>query len=294
MPLHRLLPPASLMLAATLWGVVWYPYRLLEEAGMAGITATLLTYIPALAMLLLLHGGRCLRADGEHWTLLAVALAAGWTNIAYVLAVIDGEIMRVLLLFYLAPLWTVAFARLFLGERPGLAGFGVMALALGGALVMLWRDAAWPLPENSAEWLGLSAGVAYALANVLSRHLRHVATSTRSAWIFIGVLVLCLPIMAWQEQTLPASLDTGSLGLLLLTGAALVLATLAAQWGLAATPANRAIVILLLELVVAAFFSWYWAGEVMDGREWLGGAMIVAASLFSEHMEEQQREDEHA
>jgi drug/metabolite transporter (DMT)-like permease len=62
---------------------------------------------------------------------------------------------------------------------------------------------------------------------------------------------------------------------------ALLMATFAVQYGLAHTPANQAVVILLSELVVAALSSRLLAGEVMSAQEWLGGAMIVTATLFS-------------
>jgi drug/metabolite transporter (DMT)-like permease len=42
--------------------------------------------------------------------LLLIALVAGGCNLGYVLATVHGEVMRVLLLFYLAPLWTVLLA----------------------------------------------------------------------------------------------------------------------------------------------------------------------------------------
>jgi drug/metabolite transporter (DMT)-like permease len=37
--------------------------------------------------------------------------------------------------------------------------------------------------------------------------------------------------------------------------------------------------------VVAALSSWLLAGEAMRPQEWVGGAMIVAASLFSGKLE---------
>jgi len=72
-------------------------------------------------------------------------ISAGWTNFGYVQAIIEGEVMRVLLLFYLAPLWTVFFAHFLLGERLNRYGYTVIALSLGGALVMLWQPA-WVCP----------------------------------------------------------------------------------------------------------------------------------------------------
>jgi len=282
------LAPASLLLAATLWGIVWYPYRVLEAAGLSGSLATLLTYIVALVGVVLIFGPRIFRAETDRTWLLGVALAAGWTNIAYVLAVIHGEIMRVMLLFYLAPLWTLWLSRLVLGERPNTFGYLVIALSLGGAWVMLRGDGGgWPLPANGAEWFALSAGFAFALTNVLSRRLRHVAGGTRSAWIFCGAIAIASVSVLLDSASLPSltALDSVHWGWVGLTGLALVVATLSVQHGVAHTPANRAIVILLSELVVAAIASWWLAGEAMEGREWLGGAMIVAASLFSGRME---------
>jgi drug/metabolite transporter (DMT)-like permease len=288
MSLPSLLAPLSLVVAAAAWGIVWYPYRLLEQAGMPGVPATLLTYAIALVCLLVYFRPGVLRPAGNPRTLGVVALVAGVTNLAYVLAVIDGEIMRVMLLFYLAPLWTLMLARLLLNERPNHLGYVVVALSLTGAYVMLApAGGGLPLPGNFAEWLGLIAGVGFALGNVLSRRLRHVAESTRSAWIFAGVLAVTL-IPALGGTGLPADWPdlTHQHGLLaLVTAGLLILATVSAQYGLAHVRADRAVVILLSELFVAALASAWLAEERMGEREWIGGAMIVAASLFSGKME---------
>src|SRR4051794_3897576 len=50
------------------------------------------------------------------WLLAAIAVSAGFCNVGYVLAMLYGEVVRVMLLFYLAPLWTLLFAWLLLGE----------------------------------------------------------------------------------------------------------------------------------------------------------------------------------
>ena len=48
----RLLPVASLLFSATLWGVVWYPLRLLEQQGLAGAWSALISYSAALVVML--------------------------------------------------------------------------------------------------------------------------------------------------------------------------------------------------------------------------------------------------
>ncbi len=283
---HRWLAPLALVVAATTWGLVWYPYRLLEQAGLIGSVSSVLTYLVALPPLLILVLRHRLAAPDELGLLLVLAVVAGWTNLAYVLAVIDGEVVRVMLLFYLAPLWTVPCARLILNERASSMAWVVIALALGGAWVMLARNGDWPLPQSAAEWLGLSAGMGFALTNVLTRRLKAAPIVLRSLWVFVGVVTVSI-VYATAEGATPGVvrvLDGSGWWLVLLIALALLLATFTAQFGLAHTPANQAVVILLAELVVAALSSRWLAGEMMDTRESIGGAMIVTASLFSGRM----------
>lgn len=287
--LQRSLAVVSLIYSAMMWGLIWYPYRLLEEAGVSGVASSFFTYaVPFLVFGWLQR--RSLHAARGRWGwLLALALVAGWTNLAYVLAMLQGEVVRVLLLFFLSPLWTVLFARLLLKERLNRAGWAVMGLAAGGAMVMLWRpDGGWPLPTNRAEWLALSAGVAFALSNVISRHLGGVAEGARSVSVWFGVLVLTLAGLAIYPAELGFMADAKASVWLLLVGVGLALGsvTYAVQYGLARVPANQAIVIFLVELVVAGIASYFLAHERMGVQEWVGALMIVAASLFSGHMED--------
>lgn len=292
MPSASPLAPLSLLVAATTWGLIWYPYRLLQADGLSGSVSSLLTYaLGILPLLFLARRGRWHAPAGQWGWLLAVALTAGWTNLSYVLAVIHGEVMRVMLLFYLAPLWTVVFARLILKEHAGPWGWAVIGLALAGAYVMLGSsdDLAWqlPLPASGAEWLGLASGIGFALTNVVSRGARRIPIETRSLWTFIGVATMAgaFVLVEGMPSGVVAALGAGHWLLLAGVTLALVLATFTVQYGLAHTPANKAVVIMLFELVVAAISSQWLAGEMMGPREWIGGTMIVAATLFSMKLE---------
>lgn len=275
---------SALLCGATTWGLVWYPYRLLEQMGVSGALSSLLTYLlPLLAGIVVFR--RQLGGIAEHrGMLLAIGLTAGWTNLAYVLAILYGEIMRVLLLFYLSPLWTVLLARLLLGERPNIHGYLVMGMAFSGALVMLWQPSLGvPLPANDAEWLALSAGLMFAASNVLSRRGREIPVDLKSLGVWAGVSLLSLlALLVYPEQVLILkALPVNGWLMLVGVGALIYLVTVTVQYGLSHTPANQAIVIFLFELVVAAVASYFLADESLTLREWAGGALIVAASLFS-------------
>ena len=276
----------SLLTGATVWGLIWYPYRMLEAAGLSGVTATTLTYFVALVVGLVWWRDH-LRGVRPGWLLVVIGLASGGCNFGYVLATLHGEVMRVLLLFYLAPLWTVLLARLLLRERLNVWGGGVILLSLAGAATMLWHPRLGvPLPTSGAEWTGLLAGFLFALSNVLVRKAADYPIEVKSLAVFCGVLLIGLAAMPWAGGAAAAAPDAPMALLVLVLGIVLLLVNIVVQYGLMRVPATRAIVVLLFELVVAALSSWWLASEQMSLREWLGGAMIVAASLLSGLVEE--------
>jgi len=277
-------PAWALLFGAAFWGVAWYPYRLLARSGLDGIWSTALTYGCALAIGVAIFPRAVWRLRHAPWLAIVMGLAIGWSNLAYVLAVLEGEVMRVMLLFYLAPLWTVPLAWLLLRERLDRAGLAVIALAFAGAMVMLWKpQIGIPWPTSRPEWLGLVAGFLFALGNVLIRRLDTMSDAGKSIVIWAGVsgaALVHLPMSHVRPRN--ALMLAQSDGLLIAAlGVALVAMSLALQYGLARMPANRAIVILLFELVVAAFAAYFLAGETLRVQDWIGGGFIVAASIAS-------------
>jgi len=191
-------------------------------------------------------------------------------------------VMRVLLLFYLSPLWTVLLSRVLLGERLNGAGFAVIGLSFSGAMVMLWHpDLGLPWPGSGAEWLGVVAGFLFALSNVLIRKTSELSIELKSTAVCLGVVLLGAMALPFVSGGGVAGVGGLEWGLVVVVGVVLLVINLVVQFGLTHVAANQAIVIFLFELVVAAISSWLLAGESMGGKEWLGGAMIVGASLFS-------------
>ncbi len=278
-----------LLFGASMWGIIWYPYRLLQQQGVSGEISSLFSYAIPLLIFAWFHL-RDIKAARPYWRLLlGIGLAAGWTNMSYVLAVLEGEILRVLLLFYLAPLWTVVFARLLLQEQLNRWGYGVMALSLSGAMIMLWPpQGGFPLPANHAEWLALSAGMTFALANVLTRKASIVSLGAKSVAVWVGVTLVALLALAIEPGQWAFATSATSITWLMLLGVGLLIAamTYAVQYGLSHAPANQAIIIFLFELVVAAVSSYFLADEALSLKEWIGAALIIAGSLFSGHIED--------
>jgi len=274
-----MLPVGSLLLAATLWGTLWYPLRLLNEAGLDGVWTSLIAYgtVMALALpVLWKHRHEC--AD-QFVYLFGIGLASGWCNLAFILAMLDGTVVRVILLFYLSPLWAVLLGRLILKEHVSRAGLLILGVAMGGALMMLWvPELGFPWPQSTSDWLALSAGFSFALANVLIRKRPFVSVTNKVIASWWAAIALCLGWIVLYSAPLPQVGLTALGGAMVLGIVALGLATIAVQYGVNSMPVHRSAVILLFELIIGAVSASLLTDEVVQPVEWLGGAMILASA----------------
>ncbi len=275
----------GLLFGALCWGIVWYPYRIMDNAGVPGVVSSFYTYSIALVL--------AATYFARHWrgvfklplSIIWLSLVAGWTNLSYVLAIIDGEVMRVMLLFYLSPLWTLILAHFWLKEETHLAGIIAIVTSLLGAYIMLSGPevSGFPLPANTAEWLALSSGLGFALTNVMTRKSVHLSLRAKSFAVWLGVIVVCLGAMPLMQVSLssPAVFTPANWLIMGLIAILLLAATLFVQYGITMVKATRASVLFLFELVVAAVAAYFLTDETMHVNEWIGGTLIVVASVFA-------------
>lgn len=275
----------GLLFGALCWGIIWYPYRIMADAGVSGIVSSFYTYSIAVALAGIYFAAHWRGIFKLPLSIIWLSLVAGWTNLSYVLAIIDGEVMRVMLLFYLSPLWTLILAHFWLKEKTHLPGVVAIITSLLGAYIMLYDPATsrLPVPANSAEWLGLSSGFGFALTNVMTRKSVHLTLRAKSFAIWTGVMMVCLIAMPLMQVNLtsPAAFTLGNWLVMGLIAILLIAATFLVQYGVTLIKATRASVLFLFELVVAAIAAYFLTDETMQTNEWIGGALIVAASVFA-------------
>lgn len=288
-PNNNVLAILGLLFGATAWGVIWYPYRIMADAGVSGVASSFYTYsiatiIAGMYFAIIKDGlNTKLGSFRLSKTIIILSLVAGWSNLGYVMAVIHGEVMRVMLLFYLSPLWTLILAHFWLKEPISRAGFFAIVLSLIGAFTMLWQPHALPLPSSASDWLAVSAGLCFALTNVITRKSHHISLRTKSFAVWVGVVITALISVPFLHEQFPAPSFFSATQWLMMTLVALLLivVTMSVQYGVSKILASRAAVIFLFELVVASVASYYLAHEVMAWNEWLGGGLIIAAALIA-------------
>lgn len=274
-------PVLSLLAGATLWGVVWYPMRLLEGAGLSGSWLTLLVYIAAAVAGLVLAGRQCHWLGRQPLLMTGIALSAGWTNLAFVLAILDGNVMRVLFLFYLSPAWAILLGWLVMKEQIDRWTMVIFVVALTGGGLMLSRPGMpLPLPASSADWLALTSGMAFAVSNTFVNKAQAAPVSVKSLAAWLGVVALSVLLIAFRNEPAPVLTPMLVLGVVALAWLGTVVMTLLVQYGVTHMPVHRSGVILLFELVAGAISQQLLTNEVLLPREWFGGVLVVAASLL--------------
>lgn len=277
---------AALVFNAFVWGLSWWPLRGLHEAGLHPLWATAGVYLLAVALLLARASrqlGVLLRRPG----LWALAAAAGLTNAAFNWAVTLGDVVRVVLLFYLMPLWAVGLGWALLGERPDGRAVLRVLLALAGAGLVLAPDGGPAAALGLPELLGLLGGFGFALNNVLLRREAEAPAGARALAMFVGGLLVAGLLAAvlslagqapWPAAPWPLP---GWLPLASLLALAFIASNLALQHGAARLPAHVTAVVMLAEVPFAALSAVALGEQVLTLAMLAGGSLIVLAAALA-------------
>jgi drug/metabolite transporter (DMT)-like permease len=195
-------------------------------------------------------------------------------------------VVRVVLLFYLMPTWSLLLAWWLLGERPNTPALARMGLALlGVVLVLKTPDMPWPVPQSLPDVLALLGGLSFALTNVLLLRLQHTPEPSRMVAMFGGgaLMALLCAVLAQVSGLVPVlTWDVAAWWpwALVLTLAFLV-GNLALQYGAARLSAHTTSMVMLSEVVFASVSSVSLGASVLTWRIALGGGLIVLAALLA-------------
>lgn len=273
-------PVLVLLFSSFLWGLTWLPLKYFGGFGLQGVNVTLAGYgsVGVLAVPWLLRRAGSLRRDAR--SVLLLALLGGLANLAFASAIVKGDVVRVMVLFYLLPAWGVLGGWLLLGERVDRVRKLTVAGALGGAFLILGGPSVFVQRPSLADALAVVSGLALALNNVLFRKLERVPVPDKVAAMFVGCLLWALPLTLLGVQPLPSGvpaevwLELSAFGLVWL-----FVATVGTQWGVSHMETGRSSVLIIMELVTAVISAALINGSRLRPIEWLGGLLIVAAAF---------------
>ncbi|MGJ7605837.1 DMT family transporter [Variovorax sp. LT1R20] len=279
------MPALALIFNAFVWGLSWFPFRHIERHGLHPVWTTCLIYL-AIAIVMGIVRRHAWKGFAAYPMLAVLGLAAGFTNVGFNWAVTQGDVVRVVLLFYLMPLWSVLLGWVLLGERPTGSALARVALALTGVVVVLKTPGTdWPVPSSLPDWLGLAAGFGFAVTNIVLRHLRQAPGESRALAMFCGCTfvagIAALGGTAIGAITSPLQATPGWFGWAALLGTGFVIANVCLQYGAARLAASATSVIMLSEVLFASVSSVALGASTMEPRILVGGALIVLGAVWA-------------
>ncbi|MDP1741042.1 DMT family transporter [Polaromonas sp.] len=281
---HVALPVAALIINAAVWGMSWWPFRELQSLGLHPLWSTALIYFFSLGCIVVWRPGAW-RSFVQHPQLWLLALAAGLTNVGFNWAVTVGDVVRVVLLFYLMPAWSVLLAWAVLGETPTRASLLRLLLAMTGVLIVLKAPGSpWPVPQGIADWLALMGGLSFAATNVLLRKLEYTPSASRMLAMFGGggVLASAAALLGLAGGIVSAPVwTTAWLPVALGLGLAFLISNMALQYGAARLAASTTALVMLTEILFASLSAAALGAAEFSPRTLVGGSLIVLAALLA-------------
>ncbi|MCS5623623.1 MAG: DMT family transporter, partial [Candidatus Marinimicrobia bacterium] len=270
------------LVAATLWGLYWIPLRYLENSGISGLWASLLIYV--VAFFFVFPRFFKLRADFYTSKTLYILLAifAGWTNLAFVLALLEGEVVRVMILFYLSPVWATLLAFFILNERLKKRNIMALVLAIAGVFLISWHpEIEFTKSFDRADFYAVTSGVAFAISNILVRKIGGLSHSVKMCSAWFGVMVLAGCGILLTQDSFPVVTLNNLLLIFVLGFPLMIIMTWTAQYAVSNLPIYLSSVLFLFEIIVGAISAVMLANEFITIIQFIGIIMILSAGLIN-------------
>lgn len=271
-----------LLLASILWGLTWLPLKFLHDEGFQGIAVTFYVYLILFGLMSpwVWRQRVYLKA---HWRVFfAVFILGGGAQLAFNTALIYGEVIRVMVLFYLVPLWGVLGGRLFLKERIDTVRWLGVGLSVIGAFLVVGGMNAFIAPPSWIDLVALLSGFLFAMNNIVFRVSPAVPVYSKLAFMFLGAVLLSSILLFITEQS-PWNLEVSNQAWLFLglyAAVWMMMANLGTQWAVTHMESGRSSIIVIMELVTAVVSASILLGETLSPHEMVGGTLIVLAAFL--------------
>jgi drug/metabolite transporter (DMT)-like permease len=256
----------------------------MDEAGITGAWATVMFYLVPFVLMAPIGLWRWRRLLEGGFGLHVTGMIAGGALVLYADALIYTEVIRGMLLYYLTPVWSTLLARLWLKDPITPARGVAIAFGLAGMLVIFGIDTGIPRPRNAGDWMGLAAGMVWAVAAVRMRGDKetHAVEFTVVYFGWGAVAALVIAVMPFAGNPPLPSLETTAGVLPWLLPVLLIVVmpgSFAVMWGTPLLSPGLVGILFMTEISVGTVTAALWAGEPFGLREITGVLLISIAGL---------------
>jgi drug/metabolite transporter (DMT)-like permease len=177
----------------------------------------------------------------------------------------------------LAPVVVTFGAWFWLGERVTFRFLAGMALAMGGAALLVNASAALGPRYVLGDMLGLITAGFFGSYVLTVAHLRdrHAASTIMFYSSTVSCVLLLVATLAAGESLLPRS-QNGWIALFALAWISQAMGQGLIAYALGHLPASFSALAILIEPLTAAILGWVWLGEELGALQAVGGVIVLA------------------
>ena len=272
----------AVLIAAGIWGLYWIPLRYLAGMGVREDWAVALINIPAafVALALFLWQFRSQLAHVRRGALIGIFM--GLTVALFTIGLVLSSVVRVTLLFYLAPIWSTLIGSYWLQEEVPRGRWIAIAIGLLG-LGFLVSQGGGQVPLNIGDALGFLSGITWAVGGAMIKRYGEVPMPTLLLFQFCLASLFALLFGAlWGQTSAPslALLQQVAAASTVISIGIILPSILIIFWAQKFLFPGRVALLMMSEVIVATFTaSLMLPEEAMGMLEWIGACLIIGACV---------------
>ena len=277
-------PNLTVVISCLFWGTYWIPLRLIDKSNNGSVWPICISFLLLSIILIkpLLRSLNIVFIHKNYYFFIGCLFAAIGISL-YSESLLRGEIAKVVVLFYLCPIWGTIFSRIILHHPFTIKRICSIILGLIGLEIIIGVEEGIFFPSAIVEWIALLAGLTWAMSTTFF-HLADTThgvekTSLTSFLIPFLFLLLCF-IPGGRNIGLAnnlLSIHPIYIWMILFAVIWLLPSILLTYFSVEVLDPGRLNILLAFEVVVGFLSAALLTEEVISYREYLGAVFVITA-----------------
>jgi drug/metabolite transporter (DMT)-like permease len=277
-------PNLTVIVSCLFWGTYWIPLRSIDSVSSGSVWPLFLSFL-LLALILvkpLIKSITNIFINKNYFFLSGCFFAA--LGIAlYSESLLRGEIAKVVVLFYLCPIWGTIFARFILNHSFTIKRIFSIILGIIGLEIIVGFEKGIILPSTTVEWIALLAGLMWAMSMTLfnlANTTSGVEKTSLTAFLIPFVYLFLCFIPGGRNLAIPYSLLSIHpiyIWMILFAIIWLLPSILLTYFSVEVLDPGRINILLAFEVAVGFLSSALLTSEIIGFREYIGAIFVVSA-----------------
>ena len=280
----RSYPNLTVIFSCLFWGTYWIPLRSIDSVNRGSVWPLFLSFL-FLALILLKPLIKSIKNIfiNKNYFFLAGCFFAALGISLYSESLLRGEIAKVVVLFYLCPIWGTIFARFILNHSFTIKRIFSIILGIIGLEIIVGFEKGIIVPSTTVEWIALLAGLMWAMSMTLfnlANSTSGVEKTSLTAFLIPFVYLFLCFIPGGRNLAIPynlLSIHPIYIWMILFAIIWLLPSILLTYFSVEVLDPGRINILLAFEVAVGFLSSALLTSEIIGFREYIGAIFVVSA-----------------